>query len=367
MTVIEEGIAAEPLARWLASALGGATDVRVDAFSRPKSGFSAETWMFDAHFVLDGDARSERLVVRRETDDPAVYPQQAPGYDCEVEIQYRVMRAIADHSDVPIAPLVGYEDDPSVLGAPFFVMGFVDGEVPVESPLYTVEGFFVDASPARRRAMIEEGLRVLARVHTIDSRAAGLDWLVPPGAEPGTAQQVQVWEDYARRELAGREHPVMEQGFAWLHERLDGHVPGRDGAADRAVGLCWGDSRPGNMIWQGARCVCATDFEAASIASPDQDLGWWLMFDRWSHEAYGAPRLEGEPTRDEQREMYAAAAGIAVPDTTFHEVFAAVRYTAIVVRVMNRTVARGLMPADQTIWLDNPSTVCLAGLLAELD
>ena len=157
--------------------------------------------------------------------------------------------------------------------------------------------------------------------------------------------------------------PCSTPGSRWLHERL----PDRDGAADRAVGVCWGDARPGNIIWQGSRPVCATDFEAASIASPDQDLGWWLMFDRWSHESFGAPRLEGEPTRDEQRAIYADAAGIEVPDTTFHEVFAAVRYCAIVVRVMNRTVARGLMPADQTIWLDNPSTVCLADLLAELD
>jgi aminoglycoside phosphotransferase (APT) family kinase protein len=358
-----EGVPEESLSRWLGPALGGATVVRLDGFSRPKSGFSAETWMFDAHFEVDGSTQSRRLVVRRETEDPAVYPQQAPGYDCEVEIQYRTMAAIANHSDVPIAPLVGYEGDPSVLGAPFFVMGFVDGEVPVESPLYTVEGFFVDASPQRRQAMIEHGLRLLAKVHEIDWRGAGLEWLVPPGVDPGTAQQVAVWEEYARRELDGRMHPVLDAGLSWLHERL----PDFGGAQDRAVGVCWGDARPGNIIWQGSRPVCATDFEAASIASPDQDLGWWLMFDRWSHEAFGAARLEGEPTRDEQRALYAEAVGIEIPDTTFHEVFAAVRYCAIVVRVMNRAVARGLMPADQTIWLDNPSTVCLADLLAELD
>jgi hypothetical protein len=37
-----------------------------------------------------------------------------------------------------------------------------------------------------------------------------------------------------------------------------------------------------------------------------------------------------------------------------------------VVRVMNRTVARGLMPADQTIWLENPASTCLEQMLAEL-
>ncbi|HZP29789.1 MAG TPA: phosphotransferase family protein [Acidimicrobiia bacterium] len=351
----------DALEGWLAGALDVAA-VHIGGFSKPRSGFSAETWIFDAEILGDGPPETRRLVVRRETDDPAVYPQQAPGYDCEVEIQYRTMKALADHSEVPIAPLVGYEDDPSVLGAPFFVMGFVDGEVPVENPLYTAEGFFVDAPPERRRGMIEDGLRVLARVHDVDWRDAGMEWLAPPDVVPGSAHQVDLWEAYARRELAGRGHPVLEHGFAWLHRRL----PDRDGAEDRTIGLCWGDARPGNMIWQGTRCVCATDFEAASIASPDQDLGWWLMFDRWSHETFGVGRLDGEPTRDEQRRIYAEWAGVEVPDTTFHEVFAAVRYTAIVVRVMNRTVARGLLPPDQTIWIDNPSTLCLSQILDEV-
>jgi hypothetical protein len=44
-------------------------------------------------------------------------------------------------------------------------------------------------------------------------------------------------------------------------------------------------------------------------------------------------------------------------------VLAAYRYSAIVVRVMNRTVQRGLMPADNRVWLENPATDCLRGLM----
>jgi hypothetical protein len=32
---------------------------------------------------------------------------------------------------------------------------------------------------------------------------------------------------------------------------------------------------------------------------------------------------------------------------------------------MNRSVARGELPADQKIWLDNPASTCLAQLLEE--
>lgn len=79
----------------------------------------------------------------------------------------------------------------------------------------------------------------------------------------------------------------------------------------------------------------------------------------------GVPRLPGELTRDEQRSCYEKHAGVRVGDTYFYEVLAAARYCAIVVRVMNRAVARGEMPADQRVWLENPATVCLQQLLAE--
>lgn len=340
---------------WLCDRLPGATDMALDGFRRPQgSGFSAETQIFTARYRRDGAAHEERFVLRRETPDPAVYPQQAPGLDVEIDIQYRVMSALHAHSTVPLAPLVGYEADAAVLGAPFYVMGFVDGVVPIENPLYTTQGFFVDASPADRRAMVTRGVEVLAQVHRLDWRAAGLDWLVPPGATPGTRHQLDLWESYARRELGDREHPLFDEAVAWL--RAD--IP-----ADVGVGLCWGDPRPGNIIWSDFTPACLTDFEAVSIASPDQDLGWWLMFDHWVHETFGVPRLEGEPTRDEQREIYARASGREIASTQWHEIFAATRYAAIVVRVMNRAVARGHMPADQTVWLQNPATVCLEDMM----
>src|SRR6202022_2277679 len=97
-----------------------------------------------------------------------------------------------------MAPLVGYEPDAAVLGAEFFVMGFVEGQVPIENPLYTRSGFFVDAAPADRGRMISHGLGVLARIHAIDWQQAELDWLYTPGACPGAAYQLEVWERYAR-------------------------------------------------------------------------------------------------------------------------------------------------------------------------
>jgi aminoglycoside phosphotransferase (APT) family kinase protein len=338
---------------WLAERVG-VRDVCIDSVRRPQgSGFSADTFIFDASDANDGRPLG-RFVLRKETPDPPIYPQQAPGLDVEIAIQYRVMEQLSQHSTVPLAPLIGYEPDRTIFGQPFFVMRFVDGVVPIENPIYTRSGFFVDATPAQRAALVDDGLHTLAQMHAVDWRTADLGWLVPPGVTPGTAVQVDLWQKCGEHELRGREHPLIEAGFAWLRANMP---------ADREICFNWGDARLGNMIWRDFRCVCATDFEASSIAPPEVDLGWWLMFDRWSHEAMGAPRLEGEPTREEQRTRYAEITGRDVGDTTYYEIFAAARYSVIVVRVMNRSVDRGVMSPDNTIWLHNQAVDCLRDLL----
>ncbi len=295
--------------------------------------------------------------MRKEVDEPAVYPQQAPGLDVEVEIQFRAMEGLKRASDLPLAPLLGYEPDPAVLGTPFFVMRFVEGEVPVLDPAYTKEGFFFDATPDQRHQMLKSGLETLADFHRIGWREAGFDWLVPPGTTPGASAQIGLWAAFGQQELRGRVHPVFEAGIAHLR----GVLPEKE-----TLCVSWGDSRPGNIIWHDFVPACLTDFENIAIGTPELDLGWWLMFDRTCHEVVGAPRLPGEPTREEQRVLYCEAAGRDVGDMHYWEVLAATRYCAIVARVMNRYEARGLLPADHTVWRNNPPTTVLAGLL-EID
>jgi aminoglycoside phosphotransferase (APT) family kinase protein len=339
----------------LAERDGAASGLRLEAHGKPGSGFSAETTILAGTWNGPDSARTDKFVLRKETPDPPVYPTQAAGLEVEIEIQYRVMSAIAEHSDVPIAPLYGYEANPALIGAPFFVMGFVDGVVPIESPMYTLEGFFTELAPESRRTMIDDGIRQLAGIHAIDWRAASLEWLTT-GVTPSTARQAEIWRTYAERELRGRLHEPLDRGWAWL----DAHRP-----PEAPVTLCWGDPRLGNVIWRHDRAACVTDFEAASIAPAEIDLGWWLMFDRWAHETSGVDRLPGEPNRAEQTALYEQLSGRRVGDTMWYEVFAAVRYCAIVVRVMNRLVDRGVMPADHTVWIDNPVVPCLEQLLAE--
>ena len=340
---------------WLAPRLGADRVAMLEARRPSGQGYSAETVMFTAECTRDDEVSHERLVLRLENPEPAIYPAQSGDDLTEIEIQHRIMTAIDSHSAVPVAPIVGYEADQDVAGRPFFVMRFVEGQVPIEDPPYTVQGFFADATPGQRHALVRNGLQAMAEIHAVDWRAAGLEWLVPDGVTPGTPAQVALWEGFGLEELRGRSHPLLEQAWGWLRAELP---------ADRSVGLCWGDPRPGNIIFDAFEPVCVTDFEASSIAAPEMDLGWWLMFDRTSHP--DGTRLEGDPDRDEQRRTYFELAGRDPVDTTAHEVFAAARYCVIVVRVMNRWEQRGDLPAEHTIWLENPASAALADLLAEL-
>src|SRR4051812_24558416 len=159
---------------WLAARLPGVDAVELVGLRRATSGFSADTMMLDVAVARGGDVTDERYVLRTESPEPPIYPVQVPGWPVEIELQYRVMDAVGRHSDVPIAPMVGYEADAGVIGTQFFVMGYVGGAARVEDPPYTTAGFFADAAPDDRRRMIEGGLATLARVHEIDWRGAGL-------------------------------------------------------------------------------------------------------------------------------------------------------------------------------------------------
>jgi aminoglycoside phosphotransferase (APT) family kinase protein len=350
------GDSVAPIASWLSERVGAAGPLEVTDVASMSTGYSAETISLRARYDDGAAAKERRLILRRESPGPAVYPQQAPGFDVEVDIQHRVMSALDAGTGIPLATVLGYESSPDVIGAPFFIMDFEEGEVPRVWPSYAQEGFFAEASPSQRHRMIEDGIGVLAELHTLDWDRHGLGWLLPEGEAPTTQRQLRIWHDFAVRELDGREHPLMAKALGWLESHLPEHEPA-------SVTVLWGDPRPGNMIWDDFRCVCVTDFEAAAIGPFLIDLGWWLMFDRCSHEQSDAVRLPGEPSREEQADMYFKASGRTPEPTEWYEIFAAYRYSAIVVRVANRSVERGLMSPDNNLWLENPATSCLRSLM----
>ena len=332
---------AEPLAAWLTGRLDDATHVEVGTFDRPSGGYSAETLIVPITVTTDSSTAQRTIVLRRETPEPPVYPVQVT-VENEIGLQWRVMSALAAHAEVPIAPLIGYETDPEVIGSPFFVMDFVAGDIPREDPPYLLTGFYAQASAAERELMGYRCLDLMAGVHAVDVEGAGLGWLTDSDVNDGH-RQLQIWRDYAEAELDGRPHDLMLAAF----ERVADELPNTDTAV-----LTWGDARLGNVIWQDFQPACLTDFEAAALAPPEMDLGWCLMFEQWSHALAGVTTSAGVPSLQQQVEHYCTVSNHEVTDVGPWVLFAAARYAAIVVRIMNRWVDRGLLDADQTVYLD---------------
>ena len=345
------------LEQWMRRALPSRHSLTVTGIEVPVStGFSNETVILDTAWTEGGSDRQERYAVRIEPADGGMFPPQTPQCTVSVELQYRAMKAIAEAEAAPVPPLLGYEPDPDVLGAPFFVMGFVGGRVPADVPRYTEAGFVVDeATPAQRRRMVLSALDVIAGIHSLDWRGSGLDWLDPSGSgRPTTALQIDLYRDHVRSELAGREHPVLYGALDWLEA---------NDPDDERVGLTWGDARLGNIILQDYRTAAVLDWEVCALSPTEADMGWWLMFDRMSFDDMGIDRLDGYPTRDEMISHYEQVSGRTVRDPHYWEVFGAMRFCTIFIRLGDRLSAAGFVPPERNPAVGNQVTVALAALL----
>ena len=157
------------LATWLAATLPTGAAPRIDGLEGTSAnGMSSETLLFDATWNDDGATVHHRLVARVApgADDVPVFPR----YD--LAAQFSTIRAVGELTDVPVPAVWWCEPDPGPLGAPFFVMGRVDGLVPPDVMPYNFgDSWLFDADPADQRHLQDATVDVLARLHAIDRPA----------------------------------------------------------------------------------------------------------------------------------------------------------------------------------------------------
>lgn len=342
------------LEEWVDDRMPEADGVTVSELTAPGgTGFSNETLLFDLEYHEEGAELHRSLVARIQVPEATVFP------DLDVMRQAEVMRRIGAHSDVPVPEIVWSEPDPSIVGMPFFVMEKIEGTIPTDVPSYNEEGFVAEMPSGDRRQLWESAIDKLARVHRVDPDAAGLDFLDhPEDGGRGLPQLLAYLERYHAWALDGREYPIAEEGRGWVRA----HRP-----ADQPVGLCWGDARPSNMIFSGTECVGVLDWEMAVLGAPEQDLGWWVLFDRFSSEGYGVPRLEGLPGRAETLDHFEGLLGRPLDRNaiTYYEVLAAYYFALIMVKVSDSLRGLGLLDEGSDFATNNPSTELLGNVLEE--
>jgi aminoglycoside phosphotransferase (APT) family kinase protein len=245
-----------------------------------------------------------------------------------VEREYRAMQALAD-SAVPVPRMRLLCEEADVIGTAFFVMDHVPGRI-------FADRVMLAGDPAERRAVYEDLARVLAALHAVDYRAAGLGDF---GRSDGyMRRQVERWTRQWQT-VKVEEMPAMDQAAAWLAA----HLP-----ADEETAIAHGDYRLGNVILHPTdlRVVAVLDWELATLGHPLADLAYACLTYHMPPGPTGLTgvlgtdhRAMGIPDQADFVAAYCTAAGRPVPaDLDVFIVFSMFRLASIVAGVWRRAL-----------------------------
>ncbi|MCC8339610.1 phosphotransferase family protein [Streptomyces sp. R1] len=274
--------------------------------------------------VSDGTAR---WVVRR----PPLGHVLATAHDMRRE--HRVISALHP-TDVPVPrPVLLCEDD-EVLGAPFYVMEFVDG-----TPYRTAEQLAA-LGPERTRAAVLNLVDTLVGLHAVDPAEVGLaDFGRPEGF---LDRQLRRW---AKQLDASRNRDLA--GIDELHATL-----GRELPRSPAPTVVHGDYRLDNVLigGEGDEIRAVLDWEMSTLGDPLTDLGLLVMYSS----PLGMPdspvsttaQAAGHPAPAELIERYAARSGRDVTTVAWYTAFAWFKLAVILEGIhyrytLGQTVGRG--------------------------
>jgi aminoglycoside phosphotransferase (APT) family kinase protein len=343
----------ERLGRWLPGQLQDAEDVRVRDVEVPQAaGLSMTTILFKASWKERGETVDLDLVARVAPSTPAVFD------DTDLGREFELLEALAD-TPVRVPTARWFESGAEVLGGPFLVVDRAYGEVPSDDPPYTTGGWVLELEPARRGLLYERAIEVIAQVHAVDWKARGLERILakPEFGETGVGQQIARWEAYYDWARDGKiSSPTIEAALVWVKQNMP---------ADEELVLNWGDARIGNIIFDaGDLSVQAVlDWELATIASPEMELGWLLTFPRLYSEAIGIATPAGLQSRAQLIDRWERVTGRPTANVDYYEAFAALKLSMMMVRAGVLMIGAGKLPADSRMPVNNPAANILAGLL----
>jgi aminoglycoside phosphotransferase (APT) family kinase protein len=277
-----DGIESDNVENWFRANVPGAQPPL--AFERIAGGRSNLTYGV-------ADAAGNRWALRR----PPLGKRLASAHDMSRE--HRIIAALQS-TDVPVPPIAGLCEDDSVNGAPFYVMGFVDGPI-----LRTRTEAEAEFDEAQRRAIGERVVDTLVAIHDVDVDAVGVGDLAK--REDYVARQLHRWHGQWEKSKT-RELPLVDD----VHRRLSERIPEQGPAT-----IVHGDYRLDNMILSPAGAVSAVvDWELCTLGDPLADVGLLLVY--WSEAGDEfTPLFEAATTapgfigRDEVRTRYADASG----------------------------------------------------------
>ena len=245
----------------------------------------------NATFVL-----STGVVLRRPPRGPL------PPSAHDVLREARLLKALRS-TPVRVPEVLAVCPDPDVIGAPFYVMEQIAGEVITDQIPDALD------TPEQRGRIADELIDALVELHRVDWTALGLDGFGKPTGylERQLRRFGGLWEHNRTRDL-----PQVEKVGRWLAANLPTSPPAT---------IVHGDFRLGNTMFAAhapARLVAILDWEMATIGDPLADVGYMLM--HWTEagdvlgkfNAHNVTVRPGFPTRAELTGAYEERSGRSV-------------------------------------------------------
>ncbi|NXN78684.1 ACD10 dehydrogenase, partial [Bombycilla garrulus] len=243
------------------------------------------------------------LVLKKEEEPPSGLP---------VPREYRLLKALAE-AGVPVPPVLALCEDKSILGSPFYLLEHRAGRIHRSASLPALP-------PRRRWACYTAMAQVLARIHSLQPRAAKLQELGEHGNY--IQQQAETWTQQYR---AVETHviPAMERLIQWLPL----HFP-----ESQRTAVLHGDFRMDHLVFHPDRpeVLAVLGWKFATLGDPLCDLANNCMsFFLPAH--FGARRglrecdlgRLGIPTAEEYSQMYCGLMGVELPENwNFYLAFA---------------------------------------------
>jgi aminoglycoside phosphotransferase (APT) family kinase protein len=253
-------------------------------------------------FLLE---RDEGLFVLRRPPRPPLPPSAH-----DVVREARLQLALREVGFARLPTIVAVCEDESILGVPFYVMTYLDGDVVTDE---LVPGLEDDRA---RRRLADDLVDVLVEIHAADVTSPGLAAFARTGSynERQVRRFRQLWEINRTREI-----PTVERVGEWLAEHLPSPLPET---------VVHGDFRLGNTMVardEPSRIAAVLDWEMGAIGDPRADVGYLLA----TYSEPGGPpnplgtspvtALPGFPSKSGLAERYVAQSGREVDSLAWFE------------------------------------------------
>jgi aminoglycoside phosphotransferase (APT) family kinase protein len=307
----------------------GAVDVVVEG--RPTTGTAGGNVIFTAAADFGGARREVRRFVLRYRMDDGVVPRWLADVAAQSVVQQRLHEA-----GIPVARVRWTDWTGEWLGVPGYVMDFVPCRVPPQD--YYRSGVLAEADAKTRERMLRDIVRLQARIHAVDWRAARLGFLEKRGKGETPIEREAAWYCAWLRLERPDLGAMADRFLQWVRASQP---------ARRHAVLLHGDSNVANYFFaeSAADIVAVSDFEMSFIGPPECDLAWLFMV----NDAFRPAGWEGDPGTQALVAEYEAAAGHRVADLDFYYTFSCARLA-----VALRAAYGRLGPERETAMLAGP-------------